>query len=164
MAKDHLTEPIGDPVLAGAFRMIEDYLEANADPETPVIEYLDPPDLAGRIDLALGPEGVTAAELLPLLESYLRYSLRSGHRQFHKGSALAEVARREEIPVERRLAMGDGHNDLQMLDPAVAGEFACPANAVREVKEAVSQRGGRVATREHSAGVVEVLGLVFGGL
>jgi hydroxymethylpyrimidine pyrophosphatase-like HAD family hydrolase len=88
--------------------------------------------------------------------------LRFGHRQFHKGSALAEVARREEIPVERRLAVGDGHNDLQMLDPSVAGEFACPANAVREVKEAVSERGGRVATREHSAGVVEVLGMIFG--
>ena len=72
-----------DPVLAEAFRMIEEYLEPNADPETPVVEYLDPTALAARLDLALGRAGVPAAELLPLLESYLRYSLRSGHRQFH---------------------------------------------------------------------------------
>ncbi len=83
MAKDDLADPAGDPVLAGAWRLIEDYLAANDDPETPVIEYLEASDLAGRIDFALGPEGLPAADLLPLLESYLRYSLRSGHRQFH---------------------------------------------------------------------------------
>ena len=72
-----------DPLLADAFRLIERYLGAAADPATPVIEYLDPQELAAKVDLALGPEGVPAAELVGLLESYLRYSLRSGHRQFH---------------------------------------------------------------------------------
>ena len=72
-----------DPLLAEAFRLIEDYLAANADPETPVIEYHEPAALAARLDLSLGPEGVPAEDLVPLLESYLRYSLRSGHRQFH---------------------------------------------------------------------------------
>jgi hypothetical protein len=90
---------------------------------------------------------------------YLRFS----HRDFHKGSALVEVARLEGVPSERCFAIGDGHNDLQMLDPEVAGEFACPANSVEEVKRAVLERGGRVMECEHSAGVVEALLGVFGG-
>lgn len=89
--------------------------------------------------------------------------LRFGHRDYHKGSALAELARLEGLPVERRFAIGDGHNDLQMLEPQVAGSFACPANSVDEVKEEVVARGGWVTARPHSAGVVEALERVFGG-
>ncbi len=72
-----------DPLLAEALRMIEEYLRGNTDPETPVVDYLEPEALASRLDLGLGSSGVPASELVPLLESYLRYAVRSGHRQFH---------------------------------------------------------------------------------
>ena len=72
-----------DPLLTEALRMIEDYLRGNADPETPVVDYRSPEALAADLDLGLGTDGVPAAELVPLLEDYLRYAVRSGHRQFH---------------------------------------------------------------------------------
>ncbi len=72
-----------DPLLAEALRMIEEYLRGNAEPETPVVDYLEPQALAAKLDLGLGSDGVPATELVPLLESYLRYAVRSGHRQFH---------------------------------------------------------------------------------
>ena len=47
MATHNRTDPtIGDPLLAEALRMIEDYLRAGADPETPVVDYLEPQALA----------------------------------------------------------------------------------------------------------------------
>ncbi len=70
-------------LLAEALRMIEDYLRGNAGAETPVVDYLEPEALASKLDLGLGSDGVAATELVPLLEDYLRYGVRSGHRQFH---------------------------------------------------------------------------------
>lgn len=70
-------------LLADAWALIEEYLEGNGDPGTPVIEYLAVPSLRSRLDLSLGEEGVGAEELPGFLRSYLRYSLRSGHPQFH---------------------------------------------------------------------------------
>lgn len=90
--------------------------------------------------------------------------LRFGDRHYHKGSALAALAGMLDVPVARTFAIGDGHNDLGMLDPAVAGAFGCPANAVPEVRAHVAARGGHLASHPHSAGVVEVLGRVFGEL
>ena len=82
--QDTIADPAAsDPLLAEALRMIEDYLRGNADPETPVVEYLEPRALASRLDLGLGADGVPATELVALLETYLRYAVRSGHRQFH---------------------------------------------------------------------------------
>ena len=88
--------------------------------------------------------------------------LRFGHRAYHKGSALAEIGRRFAIQPERTFAIGDGHNDLQMLDPNVAGAIACPANAIDEVKRHVAACGGHVATRPHGLGVVEALEALVG--
>ncbi len=72
-----------DDSLAPVWRMIEEYLRANADSETPVVEYLEPGALAAKLDLSLGDDGRPVSELMPLLESYLRYAVRSGHPQFH---------------------------------------------------------------------------------
>ncbi len=87
--------------------------------------------------------------------------LRFGDRRYHKGSALAALAARLDVPTARTFAIGDGHNDLGMLDPQVAGWIACPANAVPEVKDHVARHHGLLATRPHSAGVVETLERVF---
>jgi hypothetical protein len=83
--------------------------------------------------------------------------LRFCHADYHKGAALAELARLIDIPRENIFAAGDHHNDISMLNGAVAGMPACPANAIAEVRAAVRSAGGYVATREHGAGVYEAL-------
>jgi HAD superfamily hydrolase (TIGR01484 family) len=84
---------------------------------------------------------------------YLRFC----HADYHKGSALAELARLIEVPRENIFAAGDHHNDISMLDGTVAAMPSCPANAIDEVKAAVRAAGGYVAQREHGAGVREAL-------
>lgn len=88
--------------------------------------------------------------------------LRFGHLKYQKGSSLAELGRLYEIGVEARFAMGDSHNDLEMLSPEYSGLAACPENAVPAVREKIIERGGVIATRAHGDGVVEALGRVFG--
>jgi HAD superfamily hydrolase (TIGR01484 family) len=84
---------------------------------------------------------------------YLRFC----HADYHKGAALAELSRLLEIPREEIFAAGDHHNDISMLDGRFAQYPACPANAIREVKEAVASAGGFVASQACGAGVHEAL-------
>jgi HAD superfamily hydrolase (TIGR01484 family) len=84
---------------------------------------------------------------------YLRFC----HANYHKGAALAELARLIDIPREKIFAAGDHHNDISMLDGKVASLPSCPANAIPEVKEAVLGANGYVAQRNHGAGVHEAL-------
>src|SRR5260370_38933743 len=63
---------------------------------------------------------------------YLRFC----HADYHKGAALAELARLIDIPRKNIFAAGDHHNDISMLDGQIAGMPAGPANANREVKNA----------------------------
>ena len=84
---------------------------------------------------------------------YLRFC----HADYHKGAALAELARLIDIPRENIFAAGDHHNDISMLDGRFAAMPACPANAIDEVKDAIRSARGYVAQREHGAGVYEAL-------
>jgi HAD superfamily hydrolase (TIGR01484 family) len=84
---------------------------------------------------------------------YLRFC----HSAYHKGAALAELARLLDVSRERIFAAGDHHNDLSMLDGRVAAMPACPANAIDAVKEAVRSAGGYVAENGFGAGVYESL-------
>ena len=84
---------------------------------------------------------------------YLRFC----HSDYHKGAALAELSRLLKIDRENIFAAGDHHNDISMLDGTHAAMPACPANAIPQVKEAVSAAGGYVAKKEHGAGVYEAL-------
>src|SRR6266516_1552916 len=84
---------------------------------------------------------------------YLRFC----HADYHKGAALAELARLLEVPRENIFASGDHHNDISMLDGTVAGMPSCPANAIPEVQDAVRNAGGYVAQKDHGAGVHEAL-------
>ncbi len=84
---------------------------------------------------------------------YLRFC----HADYHKGAALAELARLIEIPREETFAAGDHYNDISMLDGRYAKFPACPANAIPEVKEAVRNAGGYVAQKNCGAGVYEAL-------
>ncbi len=84
---------------------------------------------------------------------YLRFC----HADYHKGAALAELARLIDIPRQNIFAAGDHHNDISMLDGKVAAMPACPANAIAQVQDAVRNAGGYVAKSEHGAGVHEAL-------
>ncbi len=84
---------------------------------------------------------------------YLRFC----HADYHKGAALAELARLIEVPRENIFAAGDHHNDVSMLDGKFAAMPSCPANAIEEVKTAVRAAGGYVARKQHGAGVYEAL-------
>jgi hypothetical protein len=84
---------------------------------------------------------------------YLRFC----HADYHKGAALAELARLLEVSRENIFASGDHHNDISMLDGNVAAMPSCPANGIREVQDAVRNAGGYVAQKEHGAGVHEAL-------
>jgi HAD superfamily hydrolase (TIGR01484 family) len=83
--------------------------------------------------------------------------LRFGHKDFHKGSSLAEIALHHRLPAGRCFAMGDSHNDLEMLDPLHAGMTACPANSVTDVREKVISTGGLLTRGAHGPGAVEAL-------
>jgi HAD superfamily hydrolase (TIGR01484 family) len=83
--------------------------------------------------------------------------LRFGHRDFQKGSSLTHVAGLYQLPVSQRFAIGDSHNDLDMLDPSNAGMTACPANAVADIKEKVSGTGGLITRAAHGHGSIEAL-------
>src|SRR5256714_3887535 len=84
---------------------------------------------------------------------YLRFC----HADYHKGAALAELARLIDIPRENIFAAGDHHNDISMLDGRFAAMPSCPANAIDEVKAAVQSARGYVARKEFGAGVYEAL-------
>jgi len=83
--------------------------------------------------------------------------MRFTHREIHKGSALAELARLLGIPRTEVLAIGDHHNDIPMLDGSSAGMVACPSNAVREVQEIVRANGGYVSPYPWGEGVADAI-------
>jgi hypothetical protein len=99
---------------------------------------------------------MTAVE--PLL-SWQRNSiyLRFGHRNYQKGSSLSEVAKTYQVSVADCFAMGDSHNDVEMLDPANVGMCACPANSVDLIKEKISANGGIVTSGTYGMGAIEAL-------
>lgn len=84
---------------------------------------------------------------------YLRFC----HREYDKGSALAELCRLEGILKEEVCSAGDHYNDISMLNVARAGMTACPSNAIPEVKEAVRNAGGYVATRPYADGIADAV-------
>ena len=87
--------------------------------------------------------------------------LRFAHRDYNKGSALAELARLLEVPANDTFAAGDNHNDLSMLCGSNAHMVACPANAVPKVREQVRAAGGFVASGVAAEGMSQALDHYF---
>src|SRR5690606_30812601 len=67
--------------------------------------------IAGRVELLASADTSLGWQRNSI---YLRF----GHRDFQKGSCLAEVARRFSLGPAETFAIGDSHNDIEMLDPA----------------------------------------------
>lgn len=63
--------------------LVRCYVRDSRRGEIPVVEHQGAAELRRKLDLELGPLGLTDRELLPLLETYLRYAVRSAHPQFH---------------------------------------------------------------------------------
>jgi HAD superfamily hydrolase (TIGR01484 family) len=91
---------------------------------------------------------------------YLRFC----HLAYHKGAALAELQRLTDISKEETFAAGDNFNDLPMLNLAVAHFLACPSNALDDVKAAVRNQGGFVASQDSGFGMCEALRHFFPNL
>lgn len=87
--------------------------------------------------------------------------LRFGHRDFQKGSSLCHVAEHYHLPINRRFAIGDSHNDFEMLDLANTGMTACPSNAIPAVREKILSNGGIVTQTAHGKGAIEALNHYF---
>lgn len=87
--------------------------------------------------------------------------LRFGHRNYQKGSSLVRAGERFALGPAESFAIGDSHNDFEMLSPEAAGRFACPANAVPEIRAHVQALGGYVCRENQSLGCVEALGHFF---
>ena len=83
--------------------------------------------------------------------------LRFGDLAYQKGSSLARVAQRLGIAPAGIFAIGDSHNDLEMLDRGTAAMIACPANTVPEISAHVKAQGGYLCRQSYSEGAVEAL-------
>lgn len=76
---------------------------------------------------------------------------------FTKGLAISELARHLGMDAPDILAVGDGHNDISMLERSVAESVGCPSNAFAEVKEVIHENGGHIAHFPSMAGVLEIM-------
>lgn len=88
--------------------------------------------------------------------------LRFGHRDYQKGSSLNRIAAHYGLGPADCFAIGDSHNDFEMLSPSAAERIACPANAVPEIRAHVEAVGGHACAAAHSTGCVEALERFFG--
>lgn len=84
---------------------------------------------------------------------YLRFC----HKAYHKGTALGELCRLENIPASAVMAAGDHYNDISMLDGVHAAMPACPMNAIDAVKAVVRKAGGFVSLKPHADGIAEAV-------
>jgi len=62
--------------------IVNDYLKGNAEPESIVTHHLAPNKLRSKIDLTLPDQGCSLDDLYQILEQYLTFSVRTGHRQY----------------------------------------------------------------------------------
>jgi glutamate/tyrosine decarboxylase-like PLP-dependent enzyme len=71
------------PFFKKLFPIIFKYIEENLQQDTPVVHFETHDVLKSQLNLAIGEEGVSVDELLMFIENqYLKYSVRTGHRQF----------------------------------------------------------------------------------
>jgi hydroxymethylpyrimidine pyrophosphatase-like HAD family hydrolase len=79
------------------------------------------------------------------------------HASFSKAKILKKCAELMRIPADRVIAIGDGINDITMLDGSVAKFTGCPANASPEVIQAVMHAGGIVSDAYEAAGAIDII-------
>lgn len=84
---------------------------------------------------------------------YLRFC----HADYNKGTSLLHVARTWQVPQERIVVLGDGHNDLdafRLLPSALRGG---PANMHPDVRAFLEESGGCISPYMEHRGVLDLL-------
>ena len=79
------------------------------------------------------------------------------HSSFSKAGVLSKCADLFEVESRSIIAVGDGINDISMLDGSVANMTGCPSNAAREVIDTVTAAGGMLADSDAAAGTMQIL-------
>lgn len=74
-----------------------------------------------------------------------------------KADALGRLSRKLGMHPSEIFAVGDGANDVPMLQSPLVGWAACVANASDSVRATIERRGGYVATQNGLKGVLEAL-------
>ncbi|MEI6125409.1 MAG: HAD hydrolase family protein [Pseudomonadota bacterium] len=79
------------------------------------------------------------------------------HASFSKANVLRHCAEQLGVAAHNIIAIGDGINDISMLNGLVTPLVGCPANASREVIDAVTAAGGMVADAPAASGTLQIL-------
>ena len=69
-------------ILERMTELLLNYLEESEQLETPVVQYKGPSELKKVFDVSISEEGIAYEEILNTIESYLKYSVRTGHKHF----------------------------------------------------------------------------------
>lgn len=86
------------------------------------------------------------------------------HADFSKARLLEQYCEVCGIEPEKIIAVGDGYNDITMLDATLTPHAGCPADACPEVQAAVRAGGGYVAGSSGPEGTIEVIRFYHGQL
>jgi hydroxymethylpyrimidine pyrophosphatase-like HAD family hydrolase len=79
------------------------------------------------------------------------------HTDFAKAELLRHYCAVCGIDTREIIAVGDGYNDISMLDGSLTPRAGCPADASPEVLAAVQAGGGYISRREGPEGTIDVL-------
>lgn len=79
------------------------------------------------------------------------------HADFSKATLLEHYCSVRGIEPDRIIAVGDGFNDISMLDSRLTPHVGCPSDACAEVLAAVRDGGGYIAGSSGPEGTVDVL-------
>jgi len=79
------------------------------------------------------------------------------HADFSKANLLEQYCTVRGIAPEKIIAVGDGFNDISMLDARLTPHVGCPSDACPEVCAAVRDAGGYIAENSGPEGTVEVI-------
>ncbi len=79
------------------------------------------------------------------------------HASFSKAKILKKCAQLLGVALNHVIAIGDGMNDITMLDGSVTNYVGCPANASPDVLRTVRNAGGIVSVEHEAAGTIEII-------
>lgn len=82
---------------------------------------------------------------------YMRFT----HVSYTKGTALRWLMGLKGFAASNSFAIGDGDNDLSMLDATICSNLACPRNSSQNVVDRVTTNGGHVSTYGSTAGCID---------
>jgi len=79
------------------------------------------------------------------------------HAAFSKAKVLKKCVELLGVELDHVIAIGDGMNDISMLDGSVTNFVGCPANSSSEVIKTVRNAGGIVSGAHEAAGTIDII-------